>query len=76
MTRRAAPGGQSYSIDCYRTVKGVRFMAWTSCPSPDRTAAYRKAGVRCRRFGEELFIDPFDQSLALKVDEEAEGRAP
>jgi hypothetical protein len=40
MTRRAAPGGVAYSCDCYRTINGVRYIAWMSCPSDGRMMAY------------------------------------
>jgi hypothetical protein len=43
-----------------------------SCPSADRMAAYRKAGVRVRRFGDESFIHPDDRARAEHVDDAAE----
>lgn len=72
MTRRAAPGGVAYSCDCFRTIGGVRYIAWMSCPSADRIAAYRKVGVRVRRFGDESFIHPDDREQAEQVDFDAE----
>lgn len=51
-----------------RTVDGVAFMSWMSFPSAERLAAYRKAGIRCRRFKEELYINPADKALALAID--------
>jgi hypothetical protein len=72
MTRRAAPGGVAYSADCYRTVNGIRYTAWMFYISEDRIAAYRKAGIRCRRFAGELFIHPDDEAAAEQIDREAE----
>lgn len=68
MTRRAAPGGVAYSCDCYRTIKGERYIAWLSAPSDDRIKAYRDAGIRCRRFGEELFVRELDKTSAEQLD--------
>lgn len=68
MTRRAAPGGVAYSSDCYRTFDGERYEAWTSCATADVIAAYRRAGVRCRRLGEELFVHVDDKERAAQFD--------
>lgn len=54
--------------DSVRTVNGVTFMSWMSFPSAARVAAYRRAGVRCRRFGDELYINPADRDLATAID--------
>lgn len=60
--------GVKDSADCWRTIGGYRYDAWMSCPSEDRIASYRKAGVRCRRFGEELFVHQLDTDMARAVD--------
>lgn len=62
--------GVNDASDCYRTIDGRLYVAWTSFPSPERIAAYRKAGLRCRRFGEELFIYENDQKSAEEIDAE------
>jgi hypothetical protein len=67
-TNRRNSHGVKASCDCYRTIKGHEYQAWTSCASDDRIAAYRKAGVRCRRFGDELFVHVFDTEEAARVD--------
>jgi len=64
--------GCNDAIDCYRTFNGVKYPAWMSFPSSDRVKAYRKAGVRCRRLGEELFVHWADRQLAAEVDVTAE----
>jgi len=51
-----------------RTIGGYEFEAWLSFPSADRLKAYRAAGVRCRRFGSELFVYTMDTDDAKKVD--------
>lgn len=66
MTRNAQ--GLKDSINCYRTVDGYRYDAWISCPSQDRIAAYRAAGIRCRKFGEELFVHQLDTDMAASID--------
>ena len=60
--------GVNDAIDCIRTVNGVKYIAWMSFPTEARIKAYRAAGVRCRRFGEELFVHPMDEEDAQKVD--------
>lgn len=60
--------GVNDASDCFRTVNGIKYIAWMSFPSLERIKAYRDAGVRCRRFGEELFIHPEDESIAIEVD--------
>lgn len=60
--------GVNDANDCYRTIHGARFNAWVSCPTPERIAAYREAGARVRRFGEELFVHEADDDIAASVD--------
>lgn len=55
-----------------RTIGGYEFEAWLSFPSADRIKAYRAAGVRCRRFGSELFVYVLDTDDAKKVDARVE----
>jgi len=66
------PKGVNDASDCFRTIDGVKYSAWTSFPSADRIAAYRAASVRCRRFGEELFIHPLDEDQAAQIDMDEE----
>ena len=56
------------SIDMYRTFDDAQFVAWLSHPSDDRIAAYRKAGIRCRRRGDELFVHCADRDDAAVLD--------
>lgn len=67
--------GCNDAADCYRTIKGARYVAWMSVPSMDRIAAYRQAGIRCRRFGDELFVHEADVSAAADVDAACEKRS-
>lgn len=60
--------GVKYSSDCYRTFGGYRYDCWMSNPSEDRISAYRSAGIRCKRLGEELFVHQLDTDMAKKID--------
>lgn len=60
--------GCKLASDCWRTINGQHYEAWLSYPSADRIVAYRAAGVRCRRFGEELFVHTLDTDKASEVD--------
>lgn len=60
--------GVKDASDCWRTVAGVRWGQWVSFPSPARIVAYRGAGLRVRRFGEELHIHPDDRARATELD--------
>ena len=42
-------------------------------PTKERIKAYRAEGVRCRRFGAELFVHPADEEVAAQVDRATEG---
>ena len=67
--------GCNDAFDCYRTFNGEKYPAWMSFPSSDRVEAYRRAGVRCRRQGDELFVHFRDLKLAAEVDATQEQRA-
>jgi len=71
MAGRRNPHGVNDAIDCYRTFGGERYPAWMSFPSAEHIAAYRAAGVRCRKIGEELFVHEDDINLAGRVDASA-----
>ena len=62
------PAGVNNSIDCYRTIGGIRYHG---NPDMDDTtvAAYRKAGVRCRRSDGTLFVHPDDEELMCQVED-------
>ena len=60
--------GVNDSCQCYRTIGGCQYIAWISCPSDERIAAYRSAGVRCRRQGVELYVCVADEEDAQLVD--------
>lgn len=52
----------------YRTIKGHEYQAWLCFPSEDRIAAYREAGIRCRRFGDELYVHVADTEEVAAID--------
>ena len=60
--------GVNETTACYRTIKGERYVGWTSGASTNRVAAYRAAGVRCRRLGDDLFVCHADEAKAKQVD--------
>ncbi len=60
--------GVKDASDCYRTIKGFRYIAWMSFPSDRRIREYRSVGCRCVRRGDELFMCISDKDLAGKVD--------
>lgn len=60
--------GVKDAVDSYRTINGARYEAWLYFPSVARIKAYRAAGIRCRRQGEELFVHQMDVDEARKLD--------
>ena len=60
------------TADSYRTFKGERYVGWLVNPSPDLIAAYRAAGLKCRRIGDELFLRETDQEAAHEINETKE----
>lgn len=64
------PFGVKNCADMYRTFNGEHYGQWMSFPSVARVKAYRAAGVRCRRIGEELYVHHMDEDDASKVDAE------
>jgi len=60
--------GVKWQCDSYRTINGEHYIAWMSYPAVDRIMAYRAAGIRCRRFGEELYIHHADKDAATAID--------
>lgn len=60
--------GVKNSANMWRTYGGEPYPHWAICPTPELIAAYRAAGVRCRRVGEELFVHEADQGAAAEVD--------
>jgi len=58
--------GVKSSCDQWRTVNGRHFSHWTSDGVEEAAVALRKAGVRCRRFGGELYVDQDDLAKAAK----------
>lgn len=75
-TNRRNRYGFKDAHDCYRTINGHKYIAWMSCPSAERIATYRASNVRCRRFGDELFVHVFDTEEAKKVDQSVDKSAP
>lgn len=65
--RRNAHGVKD-QIDCYRTIAGERYISWMSYPSDACITEYREAGIRCRRFGVELYVHEADTRYAKAVD--------
>jgi hypothetical protein len=62
--------GVNDATDCYRTVGGGLFVDWGGGTSAARMKAYRAAGVRCRRFGDDLYVRKADATNAIAVDEQ------
>lgn len=60
--------GFNDTTDCYRTIKGERYVGWVVCPTDARIGAYRGAGVLCRRIGDELFVRQADGEIAKEID--------
>lgn len=60
--------GVKDASDCYRTFNGEHYDAWTSFPSKERIKAYRAAGLKCRRIGDELFMRGIDCDQADEID--------
>lgn len=60
--------GVKDASDCRRTINGLLYLAHMSCPSAERIALYRKAGIRCRRQGDELYVAFLDQDQANDID--------
>lgn len=60
--------GVNDTTACYRTIKGERYIGWTGGVSAARVAAYRAAGVRRRRLGDDLFVCHADEAKAKQVD--------
>lgn len=48
--------GFNDTTECYRTFGAAKFVGWCAGMSKQRIAAYRAARVRCRRFGDEVFV--------------------
>lgn len=65
--------GVKWQTDCYRTINGDRYIAWMSFPSGGIIHAYRNKNLRCRRFGDELYMHVQDQDCAAQIDKEVEG---
>jgi hypothetical protein len=60
--------GVKLSADLYRTINGEHYECWMSFPSEELIAAYRKAGIRCRRIGSELFVHVMDIDQAREIE--------
>jgi len=68
--------GCNDAFECYRTFNGEKYPAWMSFPSSDRIRAYRAAGIRCRRLGDELFVHFADRDRAAAIDAEQDAPTP
>jgi hypothetical protein len=68
LTNRRNQNGVKASCDLYRHFNGELFVAWLIYPTAERIAAYRAAGVRCRRLKQDLFIHDDDRNLARDID--------
>ena len=60
--------GVKDQIDCYRTINGELYIAWMSFPSDDLIKSYRSSGLRCRRFGNELYLHADDKDAASELE--------
>ncbi|RVC71327.1 hypothetical protein EN759_00490 [Mesorhizobium sp. M00.F.Ca.ET.038.03.1.1] len=61
--------GVKDSANMWRTIKGEHYGQWTSDFDEELIAAYRAAGVRCAKRGDELFVCNKDWDAAAAVDE-------
>lgn len=60
--------GSNDTTDCYRTVEGVKYVGWGARITVARLKAYRAAGVRCRRFADELYVCEDDSGKTIELD--------
>lgn len=67
-TNRRNEHGLKNTGETYRTINGVEYIAWYVYVTPERVALMREKGIRCRRFGEVLYIDHRDEDQARDVD--------
>lgn len=70
--------GVKDSANMWRTIGGEIYPHYTTVfDDGERLAAYRAAGIRARRFGEEIFVHHADGRRAFQVDidEQNKGRA-
>ena len=63
--------GVKDSANMWRTFGGEHYGHWAICPSAERIAAYRAAGLKCRRIKDELFLRHADEARAAELDAEA-----
>lgn len=56
------------STSRYRTFGGATYIGWLACASDDRVAAYRAAGIRCRRLDDDLLVHEDDLNDARELD--------
>jgi hypothetical protein len=68
LTNRRNRNGVKASCDQYRHFNGNLYIAWLIYVTPERVAAYRAAGIRCRRVKGELYIHDDDRKLARDTD--------
>lgn len=60
--------GVKDASDCWRTIKGRRYLAYMSFPSAEKINAMRRAGIRVRKFGDELFVLEDDKERAAEFE--------
>jgi 2-keto-3-deoxy-6-phosphogluconate aldolase len=60
--------GFNDTTECFRTFGGEKFIGWGGGISKARIAAYRAAGVRCRRLGDDVYVREADSAKAVDVD--------
>lgn len=68
--RRLNHAGVKNSANMWRTFGGELYPHYAIEPTEEQIAAYRAAGVKCRRVGVELFVREADQALAAQVDQQ------
>jgi hypothetical protein len=71
-TGRRNEHGVKDANDCWRTIGGVRWNHWMSCHSASVIRLYRDAGLRVRRFGEELYMHPEDEAQGHHLTQQNE----
>lgn len=67
--------GVKNSSDMWRTINGVLWPHFAIEEAPDHASYLRKAGVRVRRFGEEIFVHPDDIPAACEADDQRRAAA-
>lgn len=72
---RLNQNGVKNSSDMWRTVAGVLWPHFAIEEAPDHAPYLRKAGIRVRRFADEIFVHPDDVQRAMEIDDQRRAAA-